>query len=125
MYDFQQKKKIKKILYSPIVLLILAIIFVMLLRGVWGVYKKSQISYENLEREKNELNKLMAREKTLNSSIEYLKTEQGIEDEIRTKFRAVKDGEQVAVIINEGTTTPVSISTSSPSFWYKLFHLFR
>lgn len=125
MYDFQQKKKIKKILYSPIVLLILAIIFVMLLRGVWGVYKKSQISYENLEREKNELNKLMAREKTLNSSIEYLKTEQGIEDEIRTKFRAVKDGEQVAVIINEGTTTPVSVATSTPSFWYKLFHLFR
>jgi cell division protein FtsB len=125
MYDFQQKKKIKKTLYSPIVLLLLAIIFVMLLRGVWGVYKKSQISYENLERERNELNKLAEREKTLNSSIEYLKTEQGIEDEIRTKFRAVKDGEQVAVIINEGTTTPTPVSTSTPSFRYKLFHLFR
>ncbi len=34
------------------------------------------------------------------SEIEYLKTEKGIETELRDKFRVVKKGEQMAVIVN-------------------------
>jgi cell division protein FtsB len=88
------------------------------------VYKKAKLSKQNLERERKELEKLAIREKTLASSIDYLKTDQGIEDEIRTKFRAVKDGEKVVVIIdNQSTTTiPENKQASSTSFWYNLFH---
>lgn len=125
MHDFQRKKKIKKILYSPIVLLLLSIIFVIVLRGVWSVYKKSQISSENLEREKIELSKLIERQKNLANSIDYLKTEQGIEDEIRTKFRVVKEGEHVAVIIKEEIPTTSTKLATTTGFWSRLFHWSR
>ena len=124
MLDFQRKKKIRKTLYSPFVLVLLFIIMIILSSGVFGVYKKSKLSKANLEREKKELEKLAMREKILASSIDYLKTDQGVEDEIRTKFRAVKDGEKVVVIIDEqSTSTPIeSEQASSTSFWYNLFH---
>ena len=76
MLDFQRKKRLRKILYSPIVLLLLAILFVLLLRGVWGVYGKEKLSSTNLEREQKELDKLSEREKRLTTSIDYLKTDQ-------------------------------------------------
>lgn len=123
MLEFQKKKQLRKILYSPIVLLILAIIFVLLFRGVWGVYQKAHLSAENLEKERNELEKLALREKNLAASLDYLKTEQGVENEIRTKFRAVKEDEYVAVIVDpQASTTSTSTTTTKGGFWYRLFH---
>jgi cell division protein FtsB len=122
MLEFQKKKQLRKILYSPIVLLLLAILFVLLFRGVWGVYQKERLSSQNLEKERNELAKLVDREKNLAASLDYLKTEQGVENEIRTKFRAVKDGEQVAVIIDSQATRTAQSATTTRSFWYQLFH---
>ena len=122
MLEFQKKKKLRKILYSPIVLLLLAILFVLLFRGVWGVFQKERISAQNLEKERNEFEKLVLREKNLAASLDYLKTDQGVENEIRTKFRAVKDDEQVAVIIDNQATGTEQAATTTRGFWYRLFH---
>lgn len=122
MLEFQKKKKLRKILYSPAVLIILAIIFVLLLRGSWSIYKKANLSMQNLEKERIELEKLVLREKNLASSLDYLKTDQGIENEIRSKFRAVKEGEQVAVIVDEQNPTSSATTTKKHGFWYNLFH---
>jgi cell division protein FtsB len=122
MVDFQTKKRIRKIMYSPLVLVILTIILLVLLSGVWGVYNKAKLSSANLERERNEVNKLTVRQQNLANSIDYLKTEQGVENEIRTKFRAVKEGEQVAVIVEDKQASTTS-TTTKKGFWYNLFHL--
>lgn len=122
MLDFQRKKKIRKILYSPIILVVLGIVFILLSSGVWGVYTKAQLSAQNLEREKLEFEKLAIRQKNLASSIDYLKTEQGVENEIRTKFRAIKEGEQVVVIVDNQVATTSETATTSRSFWYTVFH---
>ncbi len=122
MLEFQKKKRIRKILYSPITLILLTVLMAIISRGLVGVYKKARLSLQNLEREKIELEKLVVREKNLASSIDYLKTEQGIENEIRTKFRAVKEGERVVVIVdNQASTSPLTIATST-SLWYRVFH---
>ena len=122
MLEFQKKKQLRKILYSPIILLLLAILFVLLFRGAWGVYQKERLSAENLEKERNEFDKLVLREKNLAASLDYLKTDQGIESEIRTKFRAVKEGEQVAVIVDAQSSASSSSATTTRGFWYRLFH---
>jgi cell division protein FtsB len=122
MLDFQRKRNFRKILYSPLVIVLMAVFFVILSSGVWGVYNKSKLSSANLLREQLELAKLEDRQKNLANAIDYLKTEQGLEDEIRTKFRAVKEGERIAVIIDsdKGTTTP-AVQTNT-SLLYKVFH---
>ncbi len=123
MLDFQNKKRIRKILYSPVFLILLGVILFSMLRGVWNVYKKERLSMENLKQEQVEHDKLIARQNNLASSLEYLKTEDGIESEIRSKFRAIKDGEQVTVII-DNSLPPLSPATTTieRGFWYNLFH---
>ena len=112
MLEFQKKKRIRKILYSPIVLLLLAIIFVLLFRGTWGVYKK-------------EIDKLISRQNSLTSSLDYLKTDQGVEGEIRSKFRAVKEGEKVSVIVDDQKSDSTSTASSTEEgFWSKFFNWF-
>lgn len=126
MLEFQKKKRIRKIIYSPIILLLLAIAFVLLFRGVIGVYKKERLSMQNLERDRIELDKLISRQENLATSLNYLKTEQGIESEIRSKFRAVKEGEKVSVIIDEQASdiSTTSTSTMKGGFWHRMFNWF-
>jgi cell division protein FtsB len=126
MLEFRKKKRIQKIIYSPIVLLILAIVLVLLLRGVVGVYKKERLTQHNLTKDKMELSKIISRQNNLASSLDYLKTEQGIESEIRSKFRVVKDGEKVSIIIDDQKIgEPVSTTTTENSFWYNITSWFR
>lgn len=126
MLEFRKKKRIQKILYSPIVLLILAIIFVLLFRGVVSVYKKEKLTSRNLKQDKIELNKILSRQNNIASSLEYLKTDQGIENEIRSKFRVVKEGEKVSIIIDEQKNNdPVSTSTTKSGFWYNILNWFQ
>lgn len=122
MREFQKKKKIRNWIYSPLSLLVLLILFIVIAKSLFGVYQKEKISAANLERERIELAKLVAREDNLASSLEYLKTDAGVESEIRGKFRAVKEGEQVAVIVDNEAATSSQTATSTRGFWYRLFH---
>jgi cell division protein FtsB len=124
MLEFRKKKRIRKIIYSPITLIFLCIAFAIIVKGLWGVYQKEKISAMNLDREEREYQRLSSREKNLADSINYLKTDEGVENEIRTKFRAVKNDERVAVIIDDdsSTTPPTPTTTPRHSFWYDLFY---
>lgn len=123
MLEFRRKNRIKKILYSPLILLIMGIIFILLIKGVYNVYIKDNISYMNLQKEISELEKIKIRQENLVASLDYLNTEDGIESEIRNKFRAVKDGEKVSVILDDADTSTVTpTSTIKKSFWYSIFH---
>lgn len=126
MIEFQKRKRIKNIIYSPVVLIVLVLVLAFLIRGSWNLRDKAIISKGNLEREKIELQKIVDRKNNLESSIEYLKTDQGVENEIRSKFRATREGEKLAVIIDDNSTTT---STSSPidvrhGFIYRLLNWF-
>ena len=61
---------------------------------------------EAAENKKNileELGKLKAREDNLTAQVERLSTPEGIEESIREKFRVVKEGEGLIVIVNDKT----------------------
>ncbi len=113
MIEYQKKKKIGNFMYSPISLLVLFIIFIIILRSVFNVYSKEKISKLNLEKEKIEYEKMNSRKDNLLNSIDYLKTDDGIESEIRNKFRLVKEGESVTVIVNDNSMSSISIGTST------------
>jgi hypothetical protein len=92
---------------------------------VWNIHSKAILSKNNLNREQIELNKIIEREKNLESSLEYLKTDQGIENEIRSKFRAVKEGEKLAVILDDNPSTSTStITEQNKSLWNRIISWF-
>ncbi len=126
MPNFNKKKTYKKYIYSPFTLLLLFIILLALLKALWGVYQKEHMSARYLEREQKELAKMEQRQKTLTQSVEYMKTDKGIEAEIRNKFRVAKEGESVAVIIDGEASTSPTVPTTSKSrgFWSTLLKWF-
>lgn len=122
MFEFQKKKRIRKIIHSPYFLVIFFILFFSVLKGTYGVYMKDKMSFEKLNIEKIENKKLLERKNNLTNSIDYLKTDQGIESEIRSKFRAVKEGESVTVIVDRKNETNNTATTTEKKSWYSWFH---
>lgn len=100
MFDFSEKRRIRRILYSRFTIALLLILLIFLLDALWGVYQKAHNASENKKRTVERLRVLEGREADLLASIEKLKTERGIEDEIRNKFSVVKEGEEMVVIVD-------------------------
>ena len=125
MSQFQKQSYKKKIMYSPITLVVLAIVLVIVLYGVIGIIPK----YRNAIAEKNAVLKKQAvleeRQNHLNEELNKLKTPEGFEEDIREKLNVIKDGEQVIVVVDK----PVKASdqkTVPPkqTFWSKLMDWF-
>lgn len=107
MPEYQQKKKRKKKpIRNKIAIFCLAIVLVLLIKGNWGLYLKERESGENVARVSKEYEDLMTRRANLQNVNEKLKTEEGVEEEIREKFQVSKDGENVMVIVDSPTNTP-------------------
>ncbi len=123
MREFEQKKKLRKVLYSRTIIFFLFLIVLFLARATWKVYKKEQITRHNLNQVADEYKRLEERELAIKSSVDYLQTDKGVESEIRSKFRAVKPGEQVAIIINDEVKKPVPPPIEK-TFWQKVLDFF-
>lgn len=122
MVDFNRRKPVRKFLHSPFALFVMLVVLLILLKAVWGVHGKEQTSAAYLNQQKTELDKIKARETELSNSIEYLKTDQGVEAELRSKFRVVKEGESIAVILdNDATTTEPAPQARVPTWWQRIF----
>lgn len=118
--EFQEKRKVKRLIYSKITLLILAVIVLLLLKSVWGVYEKARVTRDNLNRVAEDLANLESREAKLSAEIDHLKTEGGAEEEIRAKYGLVKPGEEVIVVVKKNDNDDSASVSSSPSFWQKI-----
>jgi cystathionine beta-lyase/cystathionine gamma-synthase len=126
MKEYQQKTLLKRFLYSQFSILVLAIICIIVLRAVIGLYQK----YDKLNIERNTVNEerhtLEKKLATIQAKNDSLATESGQESYIRTTYPVVKDGEGV-IVIYEATNSPVVEIRSGISFkerallWFKAF----
>lgn len=118
MLDFQQKRKVRSILYHRVTLGILILICLLTAHSTWSVYKKKQES-EALRHEAQErLDALTTRNNELVANIARLKTSEGVEAEIRSKFSVVKSNENMVVIVNDDASVTVA-TTTSKGFWQR------
>jgi len=114
----------KKISHSRVVFAVLILIAIIMARATWNMYDKASYSKERLDQSVASLAELTAHQKALNEKVEYLSTDQGIQSEIRTKFRAVEEGESVAVIVGDISSNNNLQSSStviSLPWWRKIF----
>lgn len=99
MEDYKAKQRIRKKIYSPWVFGSLLLVTLFLIKGTWGVYFKQNESAKNLEKVKTELANAQNREEDLEASVSYLKTQEGVEEEIRDKYSVAKPGEEILLIV--------------------------
>jgi cell division protein FtsB len=97
----------RMIFSSPITLVVVIVVFIFLVKVVWNMRERLISSKLRLETAQSELAKLEDHRIALANKIQYLSTEQGIEAELRTKYRAVREGESVAVIVDNDQVATV------------------
>jgi len=124
MLDIQQKRKLRTLMYHRITLVVLALVVAVFLHSTWAVYSKKEESKLLMNSSKESLVKLKDRESQLSDKISRLDTEEGIEEEIRSKFSVAKDNEAMVVVV-EGSEKATSSGKEKQSFWQKVKNLFR
>jgi len=126
MSRLKNKNKFKKIFYSwPVFVLLLAIVL-LVASGVWGVSKSERTSCGKKDSSEERYDKLEDKSDNLLSEIESLKTEKGRESEIRDKFRVVKEGEQLAIILKSVDDPECEVvEENDGNLWKKILDFLR
>lgn len=121
MLDFQQKRKMRSLAYHKVTVVILGLLALLVLRSVWVVYNKQKESQELLIIAENKVKELEARDSVLKAKIANIKSERGLEEEIRAKFNVAKVGENVVIMTEEPSTTTAKVNLS---LWQKIVGFF-
>lgn len=117
MLEFQQKRQVKKFIYSKISIFFLSILVIFVGYSTYDLYKKSKISKEGYNKVKGEYTNLSDRKVVLESEIGRLKSDIGIEEEIRSKFNVAKPGETVVIVVDGTNTNKTESGSDSKKFW--------
>ena len=125
MFDFQQKKKIRKVIYSKAFLIVLLILIVVLAKATYEIYQKENLSSEDLSETQKEYDGLKTRQSMLNSEISKLKTDTGVEEEIRSKFDVAKPGETVVVVVGNNSSSTNDQNGQNKGFWQSFLGWFK
>lgn len=109
-----------RLMWRRVLAIVLLLILAVAMRGVWGVYKKSQESRELKIEAEATLSDLQTREKELRADIANLKSDRGVEAELRERYDLAKEGERVVVIVDPPTPAPEPKPTTLQKFksWF-------
>lgn len=112
MREFQQQKKrrykISHWLFSPLVIVALAVMVVLLGNSVWNLYGKERDAATELASVEAQNQALLANKATLSQKIGHLQTPEGVDEAIRATYNVAKPGENMVVIMNSSTATSIS-----------------
>ena len=125
MAEFKKNKKLKGMLFSKAILLVLFVFSVILIILLIDIIPKEINTRRNKQTVLNQLNSLKDQSLALGSQIEKLKTNDGLEEKIREKFRVVKEGEGLIVIVDDQNSSNVALTPKTASFWNFLKNLFK
>jgi cell division protein FtsB len=121
MIEFTQKKKARKFMYSLPVLIFLFAALSFLASKAFVLYQKESEVRKKSEEVRIDLAKLETRKNELEKKLEFLKTERGREEEMRSRFMLGKEGEGVILVVDQKPTTTVVRETAKTSGWWSGF----
>lgn len=101
MKNFQRGINFRNILQSRPVLVLLGLLIIFLAVGVFNLMGKMRVTIENKRLVENKVIELEKERIKLSTDISKLKTESGIEENIRQKFGLAKEGEGMIIVIDD------------------------
>lgn len=105
MREFQDRQRLQKKMFSKTALVVLFVILIAVGQGTYKVYQKKNDSQQSLDRVLKQKQELEARTEKLKIDDARLRTPEGVEAEIRSKFDVSKQDEGVVVIVEKASTT--------------------
>ncbi len=121
MFAFYEKRKLRRVLYSRPMLVLLAIPVILLGMAAWNAYGKERETSINREEQTRELAALEEREGALQAEMDRLKVERGVEEEVRSKYDMGKPGEHMIVIVDPDQKNNATTSTEEHKGWFQRF----
>jgi cell division protein FtsB len=104
MFDFHEKRKIRKVLYSWFSIAGMFLVGGFVAFSAYGRYEVERDMAEKLVAREAELASLQHRASSLEASVLHLSDDRGIEEELRNRFDVAKEGEQVVIILDDPKT---------------------
>jgi len=123
MLDFQQKWKFKSFMYSKGVRIFLGILALYSLFSAYTVYQKKRQSDIDVHNAELRLLALSAKESVLLKEIDHLQTDEGLEEEIRSKYSVAKEKEKVVVLVEDEVATTTTVAPKK-NIWARVGEFF-
>lgn len=122
MRELQGRRRARRLFYSKTTIFVLLVILVILARSAWGMYEKNQLASYHREKSEEELLELKNRVENLSANVSRLKTDRGVEEEIRKNFSVSKDGEYVITVIDPANLNDETAKENNQPnrFWHKI-----
>ena len=127
MREYQQKHIVKTLLYSKVTMVILFLLIILLLRSIVELNEKRlEVNVERNETKRERLD-LEAKVEATRKQNEFIKTERGFEEYVRTTYPVVKEGEGVIVIYDDAKESVSDVREKMTAwekitvFWNSLF----
>ncbi len=114
----------KKIAYSRWTIALLIISACAMIHVLWSAYTRKVLSMHNSARIEQDLVEIKQRKVVVSENIAALKTEDGVEREIRQKFNVIKPGESVFVLVDAQDETSTQSVTVKKSWWQRIVETF-
>lgn len=121
MFDFYEKRKVKKLLHSRVVLTVLCIPVVLMMYAAYNAYEKKQETSERRSELSARLAGLEERRTELEQDIDMLNDPRGVEAELRSRYEVGKEGEEVVVFVEQIATDTENIQpVKKDTIWDKI-----
>jgi cell division protein FtsB len=107
---------------------VLALLGMMILVFAWsicGLIGRMQETIKNKKVAEEKIQELQKEKDQLTTNINQLKTDQGVEENIREKFGLVKDGEGMVVVVDDKNPSTTDAENKSTSFFSKIMNWFK
>ena len=111
----------RRFIYTPVVLILLALLVGLLARSTLRVYRNEELARAKRNEAVLAEQALLSQKAALEERLARLNTPRGVEEAIRTKFQMARPGEELLVIVDERSTTT---ATSTPSWWKRIWKIF-
>jgi cell division protein FtsB len=108
--------------------IVLVLLLLLLARGTFNVYQKWSFAGDAATSAQDEMLRLRLRKAELEAQIARLKSEEGIEAELREQYQVGKPGEEVITIVdtpNSSRSATSSVSVEENGFWARAKAWFR
>ena len=121
MNEFKKRQRLKKILYSRAIFVLLILICLLFAHAVWGIFWKYRSSVADEKQLQAKLAGLSSEESYLASSTEVLESQKGIEYALQEEFGAVFPGEKEIVFINNATSGDGASAAAPAGFFSRIW----
>jgi uncharacterized protein YkuJ len=99
-------------MYAKPTIIILGLLTVLVARGAFGMYQKSDEAIAKRDKALGELQILEVRQKELDEDISRLSSLRGQEEEIRDRFMVAREGEKVIIVASPEKKTTHTVTVS-------------